>query len=56
VRCFGVPDRFFDHGTRDALLRMAGLTPDALAVELERWLRGTARSTPEPLAPVGTGA
>ena len=51
TRCFGVPDRLFDHATRDALLRAAGLTPEPIAAELERWLRDDPRSTPEPTAP-----
>ncbi len=51
TRCFGVPDRLFDHATRDALLRAAGLTPEPIAAELERWLRDDSRSTPEPTAP-----
>ncbi len=51
TRCFGVPDRFFDHGTRDSLLRAAGLSPEILAVELERWLDSDPRRTPEPVAP-----
>jgi 1-deoxy-D-xylulose-5-phosphate synthase len=56
VRRFGVPDRLFDHATRDALLRAAGLTPEALAAELERFLRDDPRSTPEPIAPAVTRA
>jgi 1-deoxy-D-xylulose-5-phosphate synthase len=56
VRAFGVPDRIFDHATRDALLRAAGLHPDVLAPELERWLRDEPRATPEPFAPVATTA
>jgi 1-deoxy-D-xylulose-5-phosphate synthase len=56
VRRFGVPDRLFDHATRDALLRAAGLAPEALAAELERWLRDDPRSTPEPIAPAVTRA
>ena len=31
VRNFGIPDRFIEHGTRDALLTEIGLTPEALA-------------------------
>ncbi|HEX7079307.1 MAG TPA: 1-deoxy-D-xylulose-5-phosphate synthase, partial [Candidatus Eisenbacteria bacterium] len=56
TRCFGVPDRFFDHGARDSLLRAAGLAPDLLAAEISRWLRDETRSTPEPLAPVVSNA
>jgi 1-deoxy-D-xylulose-5-phosphate synthase len=56
VRCLGVPDRLFDHATRDSLLRAAGLTPEPIAVELERWLRDEPRSTPEPTAPVVSSA
>lgn len=56
ARCFGVPDRFFDHATRDSLLRAAGLAPEPLAAELERWLRDEPRATPEPIAPAVTRA
>jgi 1-deoxy-D-xylulose-5-phosphate synthase len=56
TRAFGVPDRLFDHATRDALLRAAGLHPEVLAPELERWLREEPRATPEPLAPLATNA
>ena len=53
---FGIPDRFFDHGTRDSLLRQAGLDAASIAREVERWLKEEPRPTPEPLAPVGTSA
>jgi 1-deoxy-D-xylulose-5-phosphate synthase len=56
VRAFGVPDRFFDHGTRDSLLKSAGLHPDLLVSEITRWLRDESRPTPEPLAPVASTA
>jgi 1-deoxy-D-xylulose-5-phosphate synthase len=56
TRTFGVPDRLFDHATRDALLRAAGLHHDVLAPELERWLRDEPQRTPEPLAPLATNA
>jgi 1-deoxy-D-xylulose-5-phosphate synthase len=56
ARCFGVPDRFFDHATRDSLLRAAGLAPEPLAAELERWLRDEPRATPEPIASAVTRA
>jgi 1-deoxy-D-xylulose-5-phosphate synthase len=56
ARSFGVPDRLFDHASRDSLLRAAGLHPDLLAPELERWLRDEPRSTPEPLTPLATKA
>jgi len=56
ARSFGVPDRLFDHASRDSLLRAAGLHPDALAPELERWWRDEPRSTPEPLTPLATKA
>ncbi|TMQ65792.1 MAG: 1-deoxy-D-xylulose-5-phosphate synthase [Candidatus Eisenbacteria bacterium] len=56
ARCFGVPDRFFDHGTRDSLLRHAGLDADSIAREVERWLKEEPRPQPESLAPVGTDA
>ncbi len=56
TRAFGVPDRIFDHATRDSLLRAAGLHPEVLAPELERWLRDELHTTPEPLAPLATKA
>ncbi|HZE19425.1 MAG TPA: transketolase C-terminal domain-containing protein, partial [Candidatus Angelobacter sp.] len=56
AKCFGVPDRFFDHGTRDSLLRHAGLDADSIAREVERWLKEEPRPQPESLAPVGTNA
>ena len=54
--CFGIPDRFFDHGTRDSLLRQAGLDQASIAREVERWLKEEPRPAPEPLAPVGSSA
>ncbi len=56
TRLFGVPDRIFDHATRDSLLRAAGLHPEVLAPELERWLCDETHSTPEPLTPLATKA
>ncbi|MGH7682187.1 MAG: hypothetical protein ACRENN_09405, partial [Candidatus Eiseniibacteriota bacterium] len=56
ARCFGVPDRLFDHATRDSLLKAAGLAPESIALELERWLRDEPRTTPEPIAPVVSNA
>jgi 1-deoxy-D-xylulose-5-phosphate synthase len=56
ARGFGVPDRIFDHASRDSLLRSAGLHPDVLAPELERWLRDETNETPEPLTPLATKA
>jgi deoxyxylulose-5-phosphate synthase len=56
IRPFGVPDRFFDHGSRDSLLLAAGLHPDLLAPEIRRFLSGDARPTPEPLAPKAPSA
>jgi 1-deoxy-D-xylulose-5-phosphate synthase len=53
---FGIPDRFFDHGTRDSLLRQAGLDATSIALTIERWLKEEPRPTPEPLAPVGSNA
>ncbi len=53
---FGLPDRFFDHGTRDSLLRQAGLDAPAIAREVLRWLEEEPRPKPEPLAPVGSNA
>ena len=54
--CFGVPDRLFDHATRDSLLRSAGLTPEPMALELERWLRDHPRPSSESIAPAVTNA
>jgi len=51
---FGIPDRFFDHGARDSLLRDAGLDAPSIAREIERWLKEEPRPIPEPLAPVGS--
>jgi len=56
VRCLGVPDRFFDHASRESLLRQAGLTPEQIAAEVDRWLREEPRPSGSRLAPVGTGA
>lgn len=56
VRCLGVPDRFYEQATRESLLRQAGLTPDLIAAEVERWLREEPRGTGARYAPVGTGA
>ncbi|MGE5176218.1 MAG: 1-deoxy-D-xylulose-5-phosphate synthase [Hyphomicrobiales bacterium] len=56
TRCFGVPDRFIDHGARDSLVRAAGLAPDPLAAEIFRWLRDETRTNSEPLDPVVTNA
>jgi len=53
---FGIPDRFFDHGTRDSLLRQAGLDAPSIAREVLRWLEEEPRPKPEPLAPVGSNA
>jgi 1-deoxy-D-xylulose-5-phosphate synthase len=56
VRCIGVPDRFFDHASRESLLRQAGLAPDIVAAEVARWLAGGSRAESAPLSPVGTSA
>jgi len=56
TRAFGVPDRIFDHATRDSLLRAAGLHPDVLAPELECWLRHEPHTTSESLTPLATKA
>jgi len=56
ARCFGVPDRLFDHASRDSLLRQAGLAPDLIAAEVARWLSDEPRSAESPLSPVGTNA
>lgn len=53
---FGIPDRFFDHGARDALLRHAGLDAPSIAREIERWIKEEPRPVPEPLTPVGSNA
>jgi 1-deoxy-D-xylulose-5-phosphate synthase len=56
ARCFGVPDRLFDHASRDSLLRQAGLAPDLIAAEVARWLSDEPRSAAAPLSPVGSNA
>jgi len=56
IRSFGVPDRLFDHATRDSLLRAAGLTPEPIAAELERWLLDEPRPIPERIDPAVTPA
>jgi 1-deoxy-D-xylulose-5-phosphate synthase len=56
ARSFGVPDRFFDHGARDSLLRAAGLHHDLLVPEILHWLSDESHPAPEPLAPVATSA
>jgi len=56
TRAFGVPDRLFDHATRDSLLRAAGLTAEPIAAELERWLLDEPRPTPERIDPAVTRA
>jgi 1-deoxy-D-xylulose-5-phosphate synthase len=56
ARTIGVPDRFFDHGGRDSLLRSAGLHPEPLAAEISRWLSDEPRPTSETLAPVVSNA
>jgi len=56
ARAIGVPDRFIDHGTRDSLLKSAGLHPEPLAAEIARWLNDEPRPTSEPLAPVVSNA
>ena len=53
---FGIPDRFFDHGTRESLLRQAGLDAPAIARDVMRWLEEEPRPLPSPLAPVGSDA
>jgi 1-deoxy-D-xylulose-5-phosphate synthase len=39
IRNLGLPDKFIEHGSRDALLTEAGLTPEALAQAAEALLR-----------------
>jgi 1-deoxy-D-xylulose-5-phosphate synthase len=56
ARCFGVRDRFFDHATRESLLKQAGLDRDSIAAELERWIKEEPRPSPAPLSPVGLDA
>jgi 1-deoxy-D-xylulose-5-phosphate synthase len=56
VRCLGVPDRFYEQATRDSLLRHAGLTPDLVAAEVERWLREEPHGSGAAYASASTGA
>jgi 1-deoxy-D-xylulose-5-phosphate synthase len=44
VVVLGLPDRFIDHGRRDALLAEAGLDPDEIAVRVVAELSGPART------------
>ena len=55
-RCIGIPDRFFEHGTRESLLQQAGLDPRSIAAEVERWIREEPRPNAAPLSPVGLDA
>jgi 1-deoxy-D-xylulose-5-phosphate synthase len=36
VRCFGLPDEFIEHGSREELLRKYHLTPDEIAATIEQ--------------------
>ena len=56
MRCLGVPDRLFDHATRDSLLKQAGLDPNSIAAEVARWINEEPRPSPAPLAPVASNA
>jgi 1-deoxy-D-xylulose-5-phosphate synthase len=38
-RLYGLPDEFIDHGPREYYLDAYGLSPDALAADLQRWLQ-----------------
>ncbi len=35
IKCFGLPDKFIEHGARDELLRKYHLTPDEIAATVE---------------------
>jgi len=56
IRTFGVPDRFFDHGSRESLLLSAGLHPDLLAPEVRRFLSGDSRTNLDPIASSSSSA
>ena len=47
VRCLGLPDRFVEHGTRDALLRDAGLDAEGIVTEARRMLGDAVSSAVE---------
>ena len=38
IRVMGIPDRFFEHGKREILLKEAGLTPEAMTVAAQELL------------------
>jgi len=38
VKCLGLPDQFIEHGTRDQLLRKYHLTPEEIALTIEKEL------------------
>ena len=40
VRCLGIPDRFVEHGGREALLRDLGLDAEGIATEARRMIGG----------------
>ncbi len=40
VKCFGIPDRFVHHGSREALLRESGLDAESIAEGTAAWLKG----------------
>ncbi|HEX9781065.1 MAG TPA: 1-deoxy-D-xylulose-5-phosphate synthase [bacterium] len=52
----GLPDVFVEHGTRAELLELCRLTPDLLAKDILRWLRGAGRGTTDELRLAGESA
>jgi len=46
VKCFGIPDRFVHHGSRDLLLKEIGLDAESIADRTAAWLREIADATP----------
>jgi 1-deoxy-D-xylulose-5-phosphate synthase len=41
IRRLGIPDRFIDHGSRNALMEALGLCPKGIAHSVTGWLKGT---------------
>jgi 1-deoxy-D-xylulose-5-phosphate synthase len=44
VRCLGIPDRFIEHGPRNILLDLCGLSPQKIAASAQEALRGLSSS------------
>jgi 1-deoxy-D-xylulose-5-phosphate synthase len=55
VKTYGLDQEFLDHGSRDAILAAAGLTPQHLARRLTEAVARRAPAEPATQAPVGAG-